>query len=511
MPINLPAIPALGAALCNADSSAFSDHADLTYRLFNNLNLAHSSAKQSLLTGSVFANATISSTNFSRSDFEGSQFLQSRIVDTNFGNCDIRSCRFAGTEFVRCNFQGALLSYCEFHGCEFKECNFDQAILSEIRSSGTAFDDCSNEMATITHGQFLQCRFSRMKFADCTFLLHIFDECSFSDCALNLDSLGAIYGLKEPDIHAFHFYYLGERQIVPDASGLIQQLFAEFSRRRWHFKLIMLAWNMGQLATASAVRALMTMFDHHANEGVLVQTEELRFTRRVIEHLASTERLPLIAASDGYERTVSLAKRNLDGAGQLQAELGQLALVFLRASERHLVQLEGLVEDFQGASTNEDVVVLMMRFHQRPILGTAELLNAFAPQLGIPASARFIRDATGSYAEWVATTVAGLYGFRLIMFALTGCVKDVNIFIDNVQELTRDRKRKRTGTQSLARRKKDTAKIANSVKSNKLLTDRVLNDFSPENIDDWTATGERAGTGVRGPKRRGNQHHPAQD
>lgn len=489
MAINLPAIPKPSEVLRTDDSTAFTDRSDLTYRRFNSLTLTGVSAIQSLLTGSVFLSTTITSCNFSRADLEGAQIVQTTVTETTFANCDIRSCRFSNTKFIRCNFTNALLSYCEFDGCEFRDCDFGQATLADIKAQDSKFIDCRNEMATITQGEFVRCHFSNMKFADCTFLLHIFHECTFTECGINIDALGAVYGITENDIETFKLFYLGKEQPAPDVPSLIATLFGEFSRRHWHSKLVLLAWNMGEISTVTAIRSLMAMFKSHIDEGILLQSEELRFIRRISEHLTKTGRMPLVAATEGYEQTARLAMMTAAVGGHLHAEMSLLAMVFLQSAEGMQSELQCLTKDFEQLSDNYADTVITIRFDERPKVSTADLINAFASTFGFPPHARLLKSAPGSHIEWVQTTVAGLLAFRLILFSINGCLKEAHSVVENLQRFSLGRPKAKPRRQ-VVRGTKAANKIVASVQSNPILSDAVLVDFESTSIQDCSSVTE---------------------
>jgi len=358
-------------------------------------------------------------------------------------------------------------------------------------------------MATITHGEYHQCNFINMKFADSTFLLHILDGCSFVDCAMNVDSLGAIYGVTEQEISTLKLFYLGEEQNITNPSDLITKLFDEFSRRRWQFKLIMLAWNTGKVTTISALRAILSAYKGHINEGILLQTEELRFVRRITEHLRKTSKMPLIAAMDSYEGAVALASIASTSGGQPHAELSLLAMYLLKAVDGMRNDLERLVGDYEDNSDNYANVTVVMKFDKQPLIGSADLINTFAVLFGFPSSARLIKAKSGSYIEWVQMTVAGLFAFRLILFAINGCIKEINgclketngfiketnVIINSINRSNIERPKKK-GNRQLAQRTRAATKLITLVRSNDTLTDPVIKDYGSNNIKECKVTTE---------------------
>lgn len=477
----LPALPSVAGALINEGALAFSDRSDLTYRYFNCLSLKEISAKQSLLTGSIFADSVISECDFSRCDFEGSQFVRSKIADSKFCNCDIRSSRFTSTSFVRCDFGNALFSYCEFDQCEFIDCSFEQASLSEIKAKNTLFSKCRTPMATFIHGEFSHCQFARMKLADCTFMLHIFDGCTFSECGINVDSLGAVYGISKKDISTFSLFYLGVEQSTPDISNIIRTVFEEFVRRRWRFKLVMLAWNMGEIPPVTAIRALMGVFRNQVDEGVFLQSEEIRFLRRITEHLTETNRMPFIAATEGYEQIIQLVREASAIGDHPHAELSQLALKFLAAIEAMQPSLDRLAADFMSEAGNNNQITIWIRFDHRPETGTATFINAISIPLGLPPSAWQLREYEGSYIEWVQATVASLFAFRLVLFAINGCVKEADNLVKNVLNFGQKRQSKSPGSK-VASRGRSANKIVKTLQASDVLSDGALKGYDSVNI-----------------------------
>jgi hypothetical protein len=235
-----------------------------------------------------------------------------------------------------------------------------------------------------------------------------------------------LYGLSLDDIGAMDLVYLGLSDRTKFTPALAPDLVAAYQRRRWNLGVAILRLNFDLTSPAYAIAGYIDQLLRDARAGAMVKRDELDFFGSVLAELASEERLPLascLAAADAI--AVLRTKRSDPDPDEahttaLLAELSnRLALLvgqlFDRFDERRLQVL-----DFSTDAT----VRVTLHFRQRPENTATDLFNAVAGASGFPIAheTQQLEQRSGSYVEYIRTTLLSLIAFQLFLYLANGCV-----------------------------------------------------------------------------------------
>lgn len=405
----------------------FVPRSDLTHRTLNNLNITDADVRQSLFTGSLIRECSFTRVVFKRSDLDGLRIERSTFVECDLSSCDYRSIIFSECRFQSCNFNTSFIDDCEFHLSELTQCNFNDCSLTRCRFFESSLINCSVVMATLLHNKLYKCALADIILGDCSLLYFIIRNCSLTRVSINAESIGAILGLTIEQLEQINIIYLGEKQVPPPDADIVGLINEEYSRRRWFVAQLILALNFQTTAAISAFSSYMSRSYERFVELGFAKGEELDFLADVLEELASLERLPLLTALDliewcnSLESDISLKhpKQPSRFYDSLHAFMSRVALL----ANSLIDKLDSAVPKEVLETPNLPLCV-RVTFNEKPAVPLLNVLNWIdsLPNLKIDGKSRLIDTSTGSYVEYVYTTLLTVYALKIFLFHLNGCL-----------------------------------------------------------------------------------------
>jgi uncharacterized protein YjbI with pentapeptide repeats len=404
----------------------FHPRSDLTYRTLADLAISEVDAFQSLFTGSLLRNSTFDRVVFARSDLDGIRAERCTFSDCDFSVCDIRSSHFASCVFRNCKLSESYVDACEFIGCSLLGCNFSNSSVTNSVFSATVMDGSRLSRSTHLHNRYYDCTFQDMTLGDCTFLYVVFRNCALVRVALNSESVGGIFGLKKEQLLECRFIYLGEIQenLSPEDDALA--LFTEeYQKRRWHIGELVLALNCGSSSIIEAFSRYFAQTTTRIAEIGFAKGEELEFLADIIEELAGQERLPFLIVIATLEWCSAVEKLVAPQPSDLHQRADMVHLLVTRTVFVSNTLLERLGEtDGYIDGRPDEPIMLKATFQTVPRVALVDVMNSLAAASGLPTihPTSAIRSETGSYLEWVWTTLFSAFGLQVFLFLINGCV-----------------------------------------------------------------------------------------
>ena len=197
---------------------------DFTYKQLAGLRLTNANFRQSLFIGAVLQDCCFVGVNFDRCDFAGAKIVNCKFERCRFIPDEFRSCVIRNSQFTNCTFKGSQWIRIELAASRFEGCDFRESSIRECRISLCQLDGWKLKRSSVTLSHFSGCDFRNVDLGDCTAQFLFFDECHFSECRINAESIGYTYGLSQANVDALKLIYLGRNQKKPSGLNLVELL-----------------------------------------------------------------------------------------------------------------------------------------------------------------------------------------------------------------------------------------------------------------------------------------------
>ncbi len=407
--------------------SMFIPKVDLTYRIIEKIKISGINIRQSLLTGTLLRNDVFIKSNMSRCDLEGMRIENSRFIHVDFSVADIRSCIASKTIFVNCNFEEAYIDDCQFTNCVFINCSFMNSSMTGLKTNHSSFINCRMTQATILLNQYISTKFSSTSLGDCTFLFHIFSKCRFENIKLNVDSLGAIYGITNEDILRMKFIYLGSEQKIEQNENIVSAVLEEFKLRKWHFKSAVMKLNLNLISPYSAIEEVIASFKLFISKGLIIQQDNISFLNSILEELYNEKRLPffgVIAIVDFLKCRLSELDTQTQYDRKLNSSFKMLFNNIFFLMKNMLSHLDQLRLPNCEKLDNDVNVNACITFEKEPALDFELLMFTIAEVSGFPVvyKTKVLRVEYGSIKKWISTSLFSIISLQLFLFGINGCL-----------------------------------------------------------------------------------------
>jgi len=398
---------------------------DLTYRSYADQSINAVDLKASLLIGTFFNNCRFESVKFDNSDIEGAQFIGCDFRNCTFLDADIRSCTFSRCIFGKCQFDQALLQDTTIRDSELIESSFIQASIHDSAFHNSTLNNCSVKHSSALHNTFASVTFKQMRIADCTFLYTLFVECQFIKVQMNVEAIGATYGLSQENIHSLEMIYLGELQQTPP-QDIIEALKLSYLDRKWEFSEAMLRVNFGPQPKLVSLGLAVNSLCKIAVNGIGVKRDEFRFIGRVSEYLSEQGKLPVGFLIHATELTGQL----LDGA-----ELSEGVRNTVQELHNKLfLMLQSAVDEYQVLANNLNLpddlstpIRLTLTYTERPAIDSAMIIRiaSKANPDSNQVVAELVDARPGSWIEIVQTTALGVLALYTLFVVTNGLLVQI--------------------------------------------------------------------------------------
>jgi fluoroquinolone resistance protein len=426
------------------DGERFGPHSDLTYQLIENMTLEGTDLRQCLFTGAVFRRTVFRQVNFRRSDFDAARFEMCEFVECDL-SIDMRSTLFVRTSFVGCTVGTAFITDCSFDDCRFEKIHFDDCAISHNQFEACSFRECSLTQSTFVHNIVRRSLFDSANMGDCTFLYVVMKDCTFSNCSMNLESVGMIYGITAVDLQRFRYIHLGIEQATPQPSELIDTLLDQYIGRRWRIGVAVLRLNFQMAAPLYAFHQYLVETRDTFEAGTPLNREEMLFVAKLMTELKAETRLPLATCFDVTLWCTALTEiaqqsevLDTDRTTEVLRELSNRALVL---SQDGLAVIETSGSGRVLAGGVDATLVVKFVFTQRPAVELAELVTTVAAETGLIVLKRSssMPGHPGSWVEYLQTTVISLAAMRIFLYFINGVLYDLTEARARITTLARPR------------------------------------------------------------------------
>lgn len=412
------------------DGQPLGPHSDLTYRVIEDLVLEGTDLRQCLFTGAVFRRTVFRNVNFRRSDFDAARFEGCEFFQCDL-SIDMRSALFAETAFIDCVFGTAFITDCSFDKCTFERIHFDDCAVSHNEFQACTLRDCSLKQSTFVHNSVYRSIFSATNMGDCTFLYAIMKGCSFKECVMNLESVGMIYGLTADDLQGFRYVHLGIDERPPQPEHLVDVLFQQYVDRRWRLSVAIMRLNFRLTAPLYTFHQYLNDTQEAFAAGTPLNREEMLFVAKLMTELALESRLPLATCFDVSRWCAALAdlaheSASLD-AGRTTEVLRELSSKAMALSHDGLRSIEASQSGRVLTSGGDAPVFAKFEFKTRPTVDVSGLLTTVAAETGlvIYQNSYRVSTQTGSWIEYIQTTMVSLAAIRVFLYFINGVLYDV--------------------------------------------------------------------------------------
>jgi hypothetical protein len=212
--------------------------------------------------------------------WHGTQSINCKFINCNFNNSNIKSSWFKETCFNSCDLSFTDIIDNTFNKNEFNTCKFEKTSIATNTIIDTLFKSIIWDDGNIISNIFTNCSFEKMKI-DCEFYFNLFEEAFFLNTMIDAYYLGFQYGLTKRNYKENKLVFLSED--LGDLNKIMEKMQETYLDRKlltsWTItKSIINNDNPGKLMY-DLVYNLIIMIQ----ESVIIQAEELRFIRRIIE------------------------------------------------------------------------------------------------------------------------------------------------------------------------------------------------------------------------------------
>jgi len=440
---------------------------DLCGKTLLGLSLHGTKANQSLFNGSLLSKSRFDNVDFSRSDFEGTRVENCDFNGCSFENCDIKSTCFIGSSFRKCTFALALIEDCTFASSTIEECQFESTVVQESDFQSCVLKENQLRKSSWMLDSFRKTAFKAMGLGDCTFLGHLFHDCTFEKVSFNAESIGTCYGLSENDIRRFDWLFLGQESGVQSESfDPVKALEGEYKKRKWDYELSIFQFNLEKTDPLSALFQVFDASFSPIKKGLPLKKNQVRFLEKLLLELHENGSLPPLVPLRLTSKLDSLSQKGHSSLGRSQQRALQQINYQIREIAAKIMD-EGLSLGLLEDLDRDDKTTVDLKFHSRPKTDVIKVLDAISLRQRITKKAGLLAERTGSHIITVEVVASSLAGLRLIIWLATGVVVQMNKLKISTMELigihTQTTKRKSPASFQLALPQKSSRRLASMI------------------------------------------------
>lgn len=412
-----------------------SNQKDYTFNDYNNLKLYKQSAIQCLFNGSRFNNCLFDECNFSRSDFEGT--LNSKIIikNTKYQNADIKSNVWRNCTFINCDFSNAYLSDNEYINCLFENCSFCGGVALKNQFKECAFKSSDFSGSSFTKNIFSFTSFTKTSLGNCSFYKQILHNCSYADVSMNVDSLGQIFGLNKETVESITYIFLG-KPLGAITNENVSELIDAFRKKNWFYEIINLKTNLGLLSNYEYINSIAEFLVDKVKSNCILNADEVDFFVMVMNYLYDNESLPLFSSVYSYNllRDTINELRDKSNIIKLKEIIINLQFNINNMTSKLVLSYEKEVLSFD----NNSIIDIMLHYENPTIIDFSKLINLYVSIFRLSekdeATLRTVKQ--GTYIEYIATTVLGVFALKAILYGIKGILLEVVDIKNGIKQLS---------------------------------------------------------------------------
>lgn len=414
-----------------------SPQSDLANCSFVGQELFGLNAIQSLFTGAFFRETKITDCNFSRCDFEGAHFEVIVFKNVSFKSDDIRSCKFVNSQFMNCDFSDAFIKNCMFIKCNFIDCGFDGSAFTESEINDSRIERCTLTKSTNMLNKFSRCEFTQIQFGDCTFLLHIFDDCQLENVTFNSDSIGLIYGLSVSDLESCELLFLGKEQpSISNSDSIENVIIAEYDRRHWALHSAVSKLNFNIYNPLNFIKDIANYLSCKMQSNEIIVMDDALFVNNIFSLLYDKDMLPYWGLQYLFQN-VGPTLKALPKQDNLNYATGNR---LLNMSYILFLNLQGRSKEFLSIPNSIELnqrVVCKLKMEIPPEFDICTLMDEAAFAITkTKMKSKILKTQKGSILYWISTSVGAVFGLKLILFGLNGCIVQLTELFSRIKVLS---------------------------------------------------------------------------
>ena len=430
------------------------DKSDLSYMFLDNIVWGKSSSKQSLLNGSIVRSSSLSGVDLTRSDFEAVRFESCSLKNVSFKNCDLRSSVFSKCIFFDCDFSEALIKDCKFVSCELTNSSMSSCTMIDTEFDDSSLNNVSINVSSIFLCQYINVNFSNMTLGDSSFYQNILRNCTYENCKINADSLGANIGLTVDDIKKIGYVFLGNDEQISSEYLTPSQINASFETRGWDIHRAVANINFSNPSKTLFFKDLAKVIDSaRSNPDTIIKADDIRFISMIVKDWSRSGYVPLFALATMQDSLLaSLELWEAEGGVPMPSSLisSIKSLCYELNSTITLSQddWEGMIRKSPLSQQNSsDSFVIKVTYLKKPKTSSFDFLNLISTSLvgksddvkSLPAP-HLITQGSGSWYEIFSTTVLGVCVVQFVLYGLTGAVIQVQQLTAEIKKIKADSK-----------------------------------------------------------------------
>lgn len=259
-----------------------------SYKIFKNLSFYNLELKRLWLNNCYVSNCNFNLCNFDNGDLLGTEYYNCSFVNTSFNNTDISSCRFINCSFINCSFDSADITDCNFNKCILNKANFDDASVSSVIWEKCYFESFAPNSTSMYTNDFIRCNFINSKLLTAIYYT-IFDHCTFKFSEIDSYILGFQFGIRQSNFNNLSIEHFNEKSTNPyKALTLMNDVYAE---RKMIIEQEILRF-ISSKDFGQSLDMLVDILFSALNSEYIINVDEIRFIRRIINHLFKKYKLP---------------------------------------------------------------------------------------------------------------------------------------------------------------------------------------------------------------------------
>ena len=391
-----------------------------TYKLFENIILLNHSAYQSLFNGTIIRNSYIDTMDFSRCDFEGTIFEEVEINKTNLFHTYFQTTICNNVLFNDCSFETAKINNTPFNNCHFVRCSFSSGVLSKCTFNGCSFDLCEFTGVNITLCKFYNCKFKKIKLGDCSFYQQIMINNQYIDVAINLDSLGQVFGINLDNVMNFKYIFLGNEYGYAN-SRILDKLSQIYDSRKWFSSKIIFEYNINKINNFELIEKLNEELVRKIKDGEIIKQTDLDFFINIVNELKKKKTLPLFAL---YLSVLELNETISDYKNTYFEDISKMLkyyiTIMINIMKDMILDLYDEAEYLTSSDRNQEII-FTIHYKGEQNLELYKIINQ-ASALFFDSHVILEDVRKGTIIETMITTTACVFIFQLCLYGINGCL-----------------------------------------------------------------------------------------
>jgi hypothetical protein len=331
-----------------------------------------------------------------------------------------------------------------FADCQFEQIEFIAATLEQNEFNNSVFDSSNFEGSVTSFNRFDGVKINHSVFGNCTINYNIMHNCNINESTINVETLGAVFGITPRTLYNNAFMLLGNKieKPIKDIESVIRKSFIDEGRYIEAFVFDVCHRGENIIKTTDE---LILRLKNKIESREYILGDELTFIFNIFKELYRNQRLPFIALAR-LCRSIGEIIEFIDIENKYYENyvLTYNNLYLLQNSMLYDISKSDCVDLTSGHEPAATVKVKLV-FQEAPkcnVCKTIDQIYEYIYNEKPPYPTRLIATESGSYIEIISLALLTLFSLNLGLVLLNGSIRQLSNLRSNVGGLLKKSEKK---------------------------------------------------------------------